>query len=218
MGEAVQQPSNTHLFVADGAHPCLPPHASDVASPALAPSHTHSLPPPLQVPPERALSDPPLLRLEAEASQAYLSVLLHVQAAAPEAVRAACALEARLTQLCLRNLERFEQQAEAAEEEAARSEGVRLCVCCEEGAEDVPVAGQPDGCQQLSSRDAAVCASIFASISVPSPPPHTSLPPPPAAPHRPRRGTRGPRCAQRGEPHAGAACCGHAARAAGLQP
>lgn len=58
-----------------------------------------------KVPPERALSDPPLLRLEAEASQAYLSVLLHVQAAAPEAVRAACALEARLTQLCLRNLE-----------------------------------------------------------------------------------------------------------------
>lgn len=63
-----------------------------------------------QVPPERALPDPPLLRLEAEASQAYLSVLLHVQAAASEPVKAACSLEARLTQLCLRNLERFEQQ------------------------------------------------------------------------------------------------------------
>ena len=67
------------------------------------------------MPPERARGDPPLLRLEAEASQAYLSVLLHVQAAAPEDVRAACAPEARLTQLCLRNLERFEQQEELAE-------------------------------------------------------------------------------------------------------
>lgn len=67
------------------------------------------------MPSERSLGDPPLLRLEAEASQAYLSVLLHVQAAAPEDVRAACAPEARLTQLCLRNLERFEQQEELAE-------------------------------------------------------------------------------------------------------
>ena len=48
------------------------------------------------------LPDPPLLRLEAEASQAYLSVLLHVQAVAPDPVKAACTLEARLTQLCLR--------------------------------------------------------------------------------------------------------------------
>jgi hypothetical protein len=75
---------------------------------------------PTQVPPERALPDPPLLRLEAEASQAYLSVLLHVQAAAPEGVQAACTLEARLTQLCLRNLERFEQQEAAAELQDAR--------------------------------------------------------------------------------------------------
>ena len=58
--------------------------------------------------------------MEAEASQAYLSVLLHVQAAAPDTVRAACAVEARLTQLCLRNLERFEQQEAAAEEQEAR--------------------------------------------------------------------------------------------------
>ncbi len=74
------------------------------------------------MPPERALGDPPLLRLEAEASQAYLSVLLHLQAAAPQDVQQACAVEARLTQLCLRNLERFEQQEEAAEEQA-RSAG-----------------------------------------------------------------------------------------------
>ena len=83
--------------------------------PPLCPSRRLTL----QVPPERALADPPLLRLEAEASQAYLSVLLHVQAAAPERVKAACAIEARLTQLCLRNLERFEQQEELAAEEAA---------------------------------------------------------------------------------------------------
>ncbi len=75
----------------------------------------------LQVPPERGLGDPPLLRLEAEASQAYLSVLLHVQAAAPEGVRIACACEARLTQLCLRNLERFEQQEELAAAEEGGS-------------------------------------------------------------------------------------------------
>jgi brefeldin A-inhibited guanine nucleotide-exchange protein len=80
-----------------------------------------------KVPPERALGDPPLLRLEAEASQAYLSVLLHVQAAAPEGVRVSCACEARLTQLCLRNLERFEQQEElAAAEEAGSDEAGAL--------------------------------------------------------------------------------------------
>jgi hypothetical protein len=64
-----------------------------------------------------------LLRLEAEASQAYLSVLLHVQAAAAEGVRDACAVEARLVQLCLRNLERFEQQEEAAEAAAEAAGG-----------------------------------------------------------------------------------------------
>ncbi|PSC72251.1 brefeldin A-inhibited guanine nucleotide-exchange 2-like [Micractinium conductrix] len=86
-----------------------------------------------KVAPERVLPDPPLLRLEAEASQAYLSVLLHVQAVAPDPVKAACTLEARLTQLCLRNLERFEQQeaeeeaaAAAAEEEGGRGGGLSL--------------------------------------------------------------------------------------------
>ncbi len=90
-------------------------------NPCLPHAHSNALPcPTLQVPADRALADPPLLRLEAEASQAYLSVLLHVQAAAPDTVRAACAMEARLTQLCLRNLERFEQQEAAAEEQEAR--------------------------------------------------------------------------------------------------
>ena len=84
---------------------------------ALAHNHTHTHAPPAaapQVPPERSLPDPPLLRLEAEASQAYLSTLLHIQAAGSEETRAACGVEPRLTQLCMRNLERFEQQEAAA--------------------------------------------------------------------------------------------------------
>ena len=72
-----------------------------------------------KVPPERALPDPPLLRLEAEASQAYLSCLLHILAAAPAPTREACRVEDRLAQLCLRNLERFEQQEVAASSAAA---------------------------------------------------------------------------------------------------
>lgn len=68
-----------------------------------------------KVPADRCLPDPPLLRLEAEASQAYLSTLLHISAAAPEATRDACTVEARLVQLCMRNLERFEGQEMAAE-------------------------------------------------------------------------------------------------------
>jgi hypothetical protein len=38
----------------------------------------------VQVPEDRVLADPPLLRLESEASHAYLSILLHVQTAQPE--------------------------------------------------------------------------------------------------------------------------------------
>lgn len=76
-----------------------------------------------QVTAERCLPDPPLLRLEAEASQAYLSTLLHISAAAPDATREACSVEARLVQLCMRNLERFEGQEMAAENgEAIASE------------------------------------------------------------------------------------------------
>lgn len=37
----------------------------------------------MQVPEDRLLADPPLLRLESEASHAYLSILLHVQTADP---------------------------------------------------------------------------------------------------------------------------------------
>lgn len=104
-------------------HPSRPSLALPTWPSSSLPHLLASLPCP-QVLPGRALGDPPLLRLEAEASQAYLSVLLHVQAAAPEGVRAACACEARLTQLCLRNLERFEQQEElAAAEEGGSGEG-----------------------------------------------------------------------------------------------
>ncbi len=66
-------------------HPPLPPLEWDGcqcsnsdASPELHPPCRHA-----QVPEERALADPPLLRLESEASHAYLSMLLHVQTAEP---------------------------------------------------------------------------------------------------------------------------------------
>lgn len=90
------------------------------------------IPPPAspQVPADRCLPDPPLLRLEAEASQAYLSTLLHISTAGPEATRQACSVEARLVQLCMRNLERFEGQGMAmGNGEAAASEcfGGRGC-------------------------------------------------------------------------------------------
>ena len=58
---------------------------------------------------DRALPEPPLLRLLANASQPYLAFLLHILAAAPAATKRACAVEQRLVQLCLLNLERFEQ-------------------------------------------------------------------------------------------------------------
>lgn len=46
--------------------------------------HHCTLPVAAQVPEDRLLADPPLLRLESEASHAYLSILLHVQTAQPE--------------------------------------------------------------------------------------------------------------------------------------
>ncbi len=48
-----------------------------------------------QVPEERALGDPPLLRLESEASHAYLSMLLHVQTAQPPLATAEVRASAR---------------------------------------------------------------------------------------------------------------------------
>ena len=68
---------------------------------------------PLQVPVERSLPDPPLLNLEAEAANAYLSTLLHILAANSSEMQRVCAVESRLVRLCMRNLERFEQQATA---------------------------------------------------------------------------------------------------------
>ncbi|KAL4543975.1 hypothetical protein Ndes2437B_g01778 [Nannochloris sp. 'desiccata'] len=66
------------------------------------------------VPIERMLPDPPLLRLEVEAAQAYLSVLLTITACGPESLKIEGEVESRLVTLCLYNLERFEQQALAA--------------------------------------------------------------------------------------------------------
>jgi len=60
---------------------------------------------------DRALPDPPLLRLEIESAQAYLSVLMSVLACGPEELRQEGDIEVRLADLCVHNLERFEQQS-----------------------------------------------------------------------------------------------------------
>jgi len=66
------------------------------------------------VPAERMLPDPPLLRLEVEAAQAYLSVLLTITACGPGSLKVEGEVESRLVTLCMHNLERFEQQSLAA--------------------------------------------------------------------------------------------------------
>ena len=66
------------------------------------------------VPVDRELPDPPLLHLEVEAAQAYLSVLLTITACGPESLKIEGDVENRLVTLCLHNLERFEQQSLAA--------------------------------------------------------------------------------------------------------
>ncbi len=61
----------------------------------------------VQVVEARRLADPPLLRLEREASHAYLSMLMHARGSLPE-LSAEAHVEDRLMQLCTQNLERFQ--------------------------------------------------------------------------------------------------------------
>jgi hypothetical protein len=57
----------------------------------------------------KALPDPPLMKLENEASHSYLSVLLHINMAPGGSdVKAAACIEERLVELCTANLERYE--------------------------------------------------------------------------------------------------------------
>ena len=60
-----------------------------------------------QVPEERCLGDPPLLRLESEASHAYLSTLLDLRAGGPDADPRVPGIASQLTALCVANLQRF---------------------------------------------------------------------------------------------------------------
>ena len=64
----------------------------------------------MQVPEGKQLADPPLLRLESEACHAYLSMLLHLNAAGSGALRSAAHVEQRL-ELCTANLDCFEVRA-----------------------------------------------------------------------------------------------------------
>ena len=61
----------------------------------------------VQVPESRWLADPPLLRVENEGAHAYLSMLLHLNAAGQGPLLEAAQVETRLLSLCTANLENF---------------------------------------------------------------------------------------------------------------
>jgi len=61
------------------------------------------------VPDHRAIPDPPLMKLESEASHSYLSVLLHINMApGGSETKASACVEERLVELCIANLQRYE--------------------------------------------------------------------------------------------------------------
>ena len=62
-----------------------------------------------KVPEERCLGDPPLLRLESEASHAYLFTLLDLRAGGPDADTRVPGIASQLTALCVANLQRFKR-------------------------------------------------------------------------------------------------------------
>ena len=61
----------------------------------------------VQVPDNRRLADPPLMRLESEGGHAYLSILLQLSATQTE-VQQQAEVEARLVSLSLATLQRFQ--------------------------------------------------------------------------------------------------------------
>ena len=57
----------------------------------------------------RAIQDPPLMKLESEASHSYLSVLLHINMAPGSSdTKTSAHIEERLVELCIANLQRYE--------------------------------------------------------------------------------------------------------------
>ena len=71
------------------------------------------------MPEDRCLGDPPLLRLESEASHAYLSTLLDLRAGGPDADPRVPGTDAQLTALCVANLQRFRHVSPAGSASAA---------------------------------------------------------------------------------------------------
>lgn len=61
----------------------------------------------VQVPDNRRLADPPLMRLESEGGHAYLSILFQLSASPAEVLQQAD-VEARLVSLSLATLQRFQ--------------------------------------------------------------------------------------------------------------
>ena len=77
------------------------------------------------VPESKALQDPPFLQVEVESSQAYMSVLITINAVGKKDVIRDAAIHERICRVCLMNLERFERQSaacQAAQMESTSSE------------------------------------------------------------------------------------------------
>ena len=63
------------------------------------------------VPHAKVLSDPPFLQVEVESAQAYLSVLLTINACSDASVIESTAAHGRICKICVLNLERFDRQS-----------------------------------------------------------------------------------------------------------
>jgi hypothetical protein len=89
------------------------------------------------VPPEKMLRDPPFLQVEIESSQAYMSVLLSIDACSDAAFWKATQVRDRISSLCMLNLERFERQASACQ---VAKDGTDSAVLLAENQALVPLA------------------------------------------------------------------------------
>eukprot|EP00889_Picochlorum_renovo_P003417 jgi/Picre1/30447/NNA_005811.t1 len=89
------------------------------------------------VSPEKMLRDPPFLQVEIESSQAYMSVLLSIDACSDAAFWNATKVHDRILSLCMLNLERFERQASACQ---IAKEGTDSAVLMAENQALVPLA------------------------------------------------------------------------------
>ena len=115
---------------------------------------------------DRGIVDPPLLRLEVEAAQAYLSVLLTLTAVGPESVKRKSQADVRLVELCLHNLDRYEQQSLSASAAAEAAAGAGFGSGHEHGHDGVNGGGEGQGdALRMTSAVALALASENEALS-----------------------------------------------------